>query len=621
MKSKRLKFRFVLLCFLFTSLVATGQEKPVGQSDSTKVQKEPACTDFVFSQTALRQLGDYDLGKWSNQLPHFWVARMPQFGQPQLLQNSAVPGWMTQVIWQGISLTDPVYGVFDLNFLPVVPIDTLRVIDFTTLEINNENVTAPRPYTQVFYHTGDNGLTDVNILFRRGFSHGIKFKTGADFFKYGGIYSNSKVNIFRLHADLTIPLSERAKLTYRVLSNKQETGTPGAINKNYQIQFSRLQRKALRQDHALELSYNYSQKWRALFQVQIHRDEREYTDWKLPWHTLEKMSWANLSAAATRVTKSSTTLFRLQAEAVSASRNGFAGISEFPGKILLTHQINLGSNRFAASLKASVYSRNKRAFTTNIIWNRGISGSLNLSASGFYRQVVPPLGWRRGRVLPFENQPWPIMVQTADSTFITHAHADKTAELKGGQIKLKWHSSSRFDLYAGFLFQQVANLEYPINLTEPEIQFKTAPDYFSSSLFLSADFTFTNWLSATTRYQFTGYSQRESPDLLEIPNQHLFFNVHATHSFFQNNLKANLLIYTEYMSRRNSYGLTQDFSQFTIETLPALPLLHVKLIFEVGDADVFFYWYNLTNQSFAYRSQHTIPGWQFQFGVRWKFWN
>lgn len=621
MKSKTANLRSILFLLLFTPLMASGQEKPVDHSDSTKVRQEPVGADFVFSQTALRQLGDYDPGKWFNQLPHFWVARAPQFGQPQVLLNSALPTWMTQINWQGISLTDPVYGVFDLNFLSVVPIDTLRATGDATLKINNGSVTTPRPFTQVFYHAGDNSLTDVDILFRRGFSHGIKLQTGADFFKYGGIYSNSKTDIFRLYADLTIPLSDRTLLAYRVLSNKHETGYPGAINEFYQTQFTRLHRKVLRQDHVLTVRYNFPKKWRAQLDLQFHQDEREYTDWNLPWHTLVKMNWTSLSAAATRVTKSSDTMFRLQTEAVTASRTGFATISEFPGKIFLTHRINWGANRFAASLTASVYNRDKQAFTAAVMWDREIAKSFNLSARSFYRQVMPPLGWRRGRVLPFENQPWPIMVQTADSTFITHAQTSKTAELKGGQIRFKWHSSSRLDLYADFLFQQVANLEYPINLMEPEIQFKTAPDYFSSSLFLNACFSVTNWLSATVRYQYSDYSQRESPDLLEIPNHRLFLNVHTSHSFFQNNLKANLLIYTEYLSQRKSYGLTADFSQFSIKTLPAVPLLHVKLIFEIGDADVFIYWYNLTNRSFAYRSQQTIPGWQFQFGVRWKFWD
>ena len=172
-----------------------------------------------------------------------------------------------------------------------------------------------------------------------------------------------------------------------------------------------------------------------------------------------------------------------------------------------------------------------------------------------------------------------------------------------------------------FLLQQVQNLTYPQAINSDQIEFTTVPSYYSTGLFLNINFRPFKWISFTGRYQYAGIFDRQTPDLIEIPDHWFNLKMHITKYLFKNNLKANLLIFNEFLSSRWSYGLNSEFSKYLIEPLDAIPLLHLKLLFEVGDAEIFIHWNNLTNQTYAYRSQQRIPGWQFQYGVRWKFWD
>jgi len=629
MNTNVIRIVFLLFISVFINDITYGDVFPQDSkffksevNDSTKIKKENL--SFHFTQSKLHQLGDYDLARWLTHLPHTWVTRSPQFGQPQAFQGIGTPIWMSEISWNGMELVDPIYGNFDLNFLPVVPIDTLRTKNpiQSSLEIIDEKVSTTRPYSQVFYNAGGNELKNVDILFRRGFSKGILFKAGANFFKYGGIYFNSKYDIFKQNSEIFIPLSNKLNLTYKYLSNRIESGYPGAIDQNYTVQFNRLHRKVLRQDHGIDLDYFFSDRWQGKMQFQYHQDKREYTDWKLPWHSVDKQRWADLSTRITRISNSSTSNFGVTAQALYTSRLNEERLKEFPIKLFLSHhQKTVFNSEIKAKISYSKYNSDWHGYLGELGFSKKLNEKIKIITSGYYKQQVLPFGWRNGRILPFENQLWPIIFTGSDFNFYTETRPESPVTISGIRLRIKWRPTAKIEIYSDVQFQQIKNLSFPQTGVSGNIEFKNIPKYHSTGFFLNTKFHMTDWLTFTGRYQNSTFSSQEFPNAIEVPKHWIFAQLHASRFFFQNNLKANILLFSELISERNSYNLTFSESSVYLDFFEAVPLFHLKLTFEIGKTEIFLHWNNLSDQLYYFRSQQPIPGWQFQYGVIWRFWD
>lgn len=231
------------------------------------------------------------------------------------------------------------------------------------------------------------------------------------------------------------------------------------------------------------------------------------------------------------------------------------------------------------------------------------------------------MGWRAGRVMPFEYQPWTISINQADSTFISPSKPKKPVRVTGSRFRLNIKPSDKLIVYADLLYQQIAELTFPATAGTGQLEFFTNPDFRSFGLFINGKFLVTDWLSLTGRYQYSNFSNRKSPDLAEIPDHWFFLQLYSSRYFFQKNLKANFVFNVENIGMRSSYELFSADSDYGPELLENIRLINLKLIFEISSAEIFLHWQNLTDQSYSYRSQQPMPGLQFHFGVRWKFWD
>lgn len=223
--------------------------------------------------------------------------------------------------------------------------------------------------------------------------------------------------------------------------------------------------------------------------------------------------------------------------------------------------------------------------------------------------------------MPFENQPWPLFLQQVDSTFVTPVHPRHPVKLAGVRLAVRWQATPTVQLHTDVLLQHIATLSFPTTGEKESIQFIPVAGFWFAGLFLNAAITVREGLGITARYQYSGFTKKDSPEFTEIPNHRLFFQLLLHRSFFHKNLNATALFSTELLGNRKSYGIGPGATRITVERLPAVPIFHLKLIFEIGDAEIFLYWFNFTNRLYSYRSLQPIPGWQFQYGVRWKFWD
>jgi len=226
MKKNMKMIVFCLLSGWFSTEDAVANFQMIDESQSDLADSTDTIdsgTNFLFTQQEFYRMGDYDLGKWFAHFPHSWISQVPQYGQPQVFQGIATPAWMSDIRWNNTPLVDPIYGNFDLQFLPVFSMDTVAVKGkkiehvgnpIAQLAITSKKLQTLKPYTQVFYNAGDYDLNHVDILFMRGFSRQIQFKTGTNFFKYKGMYPNSNYDRFRINVEMTVPLSNKLNMMY-----------------------------------------------------------------------------------------------------------------------------------------------------------------------------------------------------------------------------------------------------------------------------------------------------------------------------------------------------------------------------------------------------------------------
>ncbi len=257
------------------------------------------------------------------------------------------------------------------------------------------------------------------------------------------------------------------------------------------------------------------------------------------------------------------------------------------------------------------HNRDWQSFFSGLELGKKLSRQINVKTSIFYQRTVAPLGWRTGRVMPFEYQPWTITIKQADSTFISESRPEKPVSVTGSRFRINVRPSAKLIFYADLLFQQIAELTFPATAKTGQIEFFTNPDFRSVGLFINARFLVTDWLSVTGRYQYSNFSNRRSPDLGEIPDHWFFLQLQASRYFFQKNLKANFVFNAEHLGKRSSYELFSADSDYGPEILDSIPLINLKLIFEISSAEIFLHWQNLTEQIYSYRSQQPLPGLQF----------
>ena len=144
-----------------------------------------------------------------------------------------------------------------------------------------------------------------------------------------------------------------------------------------------------------------------------------------PAGNLEKLKWAELSTQVERKTASSSTSAGITTEAAYASRLGHKMIKEFPLSLSLLHQRNfLSASEILINTGYTFYNSDWRGYFGRLKLKKKLSEQINVNASIFHQLLAPPLGWREGRVMPFEYQPWTILIKGADSTFISESKPD-----------------------------------------------------------------------------------------------------------------------------------------------------------------------------------------------------
>ncbi len=563
---------------------------------------------------------DHDLSTWIQQFPHVWISRSPQVGHPHQVQILGRPVWMGEIQWLGMSMNDPVYGLLDLNFLPLITMTKLELRN-SSINILPLEVLSPEPFSQVYYRQGQNNESEVDVLFQRGIGKQGSFHMGGTFVGSDGRIANSTVGNEKYRAQLQFPLWKNYKLTYHILTNRYKANYPGNIYADSVIQFNNLRRKVRRVDHFLEIDFPDSGKWVKSVAAEYHSDRRDYTGSSIGINTEDITKWGKVTGFFSQKSERSKSKVGFNFMGAGASSLGLDSFHEFPVSISVSTHRKIRKDIFALlDFDYTYHNKTWQSRNLHFSFEREFSGFTSAKLVVFDNLTVPPLGWRNGKLLPFENQPWPLLFSTIDSTFTIQSKPNESVGNRGARLQFSWNNKKQTGFFADLYYQHTRNLVFPIMSADSTTKMMISPNFHSLGLFIKVKTNLGKAIKLSGKYQLSHYSNLTSPELNEIPNHQFWLQFHMNKILLSENLDAHLILTGEFLSSRYSYGYPQDLELMKF-LLDNVMLIHAKFMFHIGDARIFFQWQNLSDQIYTYRILQDQSGRNFQYGVIWTFWN
>ena len=263
---KRLLTLFVFSCFVPTVVLAYNTDQ-----DSLQALPLPQVTLCVDS---LQHRNSQDFNDLLWMMPGIWVRDLGTAGQwaEPHIQGSTTA--QVTILWDDLYLNDLWTGRADLNLIPPGMVSTIKSLSTTdnlayfdlgsTLLFQNAQPKTIRPYTKIYYQTGNN-YSNTDVLFSQQLTERWQFVSGVRLLKYGSddVYESSNVQKHQgqtVFSELTFQMTENWKWTYHILSNKNRSNLPyhvPSVLDTTIIENPRLKRE--RTDHALSLNGTWNQ--------------------------------------------------------------------------------------------------------------------------------------------------------------------------------------------------------------------------------------------------------------------------------------------------------------------------------------------------------------------------
>ncbi len=573
-------------------------------------------------------LADHNPAVWADVLPGLWASHSAQYGQPVHVLRAGSPFWSSRILWNGISLQDPVFGILDLNTIPLLSGHLLVTGSQAGLSrfpadlaVFSRNRVERRAFSRVYYRTGDNGLNHVDVQFERGIGKRSFLRLGTAFFNYGGIFSNSAVHHQSTRLEMRTSVAGKARLTYRLLTSALRNGYPGEVFPNYFVEFFYLRRKAGRQDHLLQVDSLRILGGNLVIQVQLHRLQLRYKDVRARYSSWQRLDWGQFGVGYQKSGPGRAVAVAVRAAPAKVVGPADARASQLPVQFTSQAGLQLPA-RFSFTFRGrlEMFSPGLLSGGLMIGLRRGQAGGLHWSLSGRYRKQVAPLGYRSGLLPLFENLAWPTGPAEADSLFFVRGAAPKVLQSYGARFRVEWRRTQRFRLAGYLALARYRNLFFAERQDSARANWRVLHSAGVLNALLE-----TAWLPAPGirfrfQYQFFGGAAR-LPEWIEIPRHRIGAQMLFQRDFFAHNLHSFLVLNLFYYSGRESYGRDPESGRVLRYTLAPAFVVNVRLLFRIGDARIFLQWQNLTNRSYSLRAFQPVPGWQFHYGVLWNFWN
>jgi hypothetical protein len=605
-----------LILFGYGTVRAGLDQKP----DSTGVS--PAFRGFSIEEWLY--LPDHVPVKWTALLPHRWISRLPQYDQPHYPAVLGVPSWAVPVVFNGMELVDPLFGLLDLNELPVMDLANVETFADSTvvmpfpLVFRTDSVTSVRPYTRIYYRTGDNGLSDVDVQFQQRLSSNQAFSLAANFLRYDGIYVNSRVKAQKLRFFLQFGLPFGLVGEYRVLGNAHRNGFPGRILPGYAVQYPQRLRIVPRQDHLLHIRRKEKTDWNPSLDLEYHRISYQYKDIPSTVISNARFDWGGVRFGLHPV--GGTLWGEVQVTGLRYVLNSRKN-SDIRTRLVLGFQRRVRwKYRVRLFISQTMFLSGWKGSQVRFDVGREIKGRFSPTFSAFLSRSVPPLLLRDGGFLPYENQPWAVSSDLPDSLLWGQDSISSPFKFHGFVLNIsRWHLY-RFSWLISAAFVRGKEYPFPLQTADSLLHWKSSNAYWNAGIFLRWFWQPGSKLVLRGTYQYWHTGAFKIAPFLEVPAHRAYLQLRGQQKFFSGNLLVTAVVGLEYFTPRKSV-LLEKVGLGKVVELPELFLLHSRLHFSVGDVQIFLQWQNLFNRAYSMRAGYLVPGWQFHYGVIWKLWD
>ncbi|HUL42925.1 MAG TPA: TonB-dependent receptor [Bacteroidota bacterium] len=588
--------------------------------------------------------GTYDYRSFTDLLTFSPGVFTREFGSPGQFPDVTVRGLGAREIgyfYDGISLNDPLFGVFDPYLLPTEQIDRLEYISGSEASLYGLNSTggavnilskskkALHPFSQLRYSEGANGYSFVDGMVSQDILRGMNITAGAQHQTFGPWYPNTDFDAWNGRFKIRYSVSSHVEFFASELYNKTQLNLSSGVDlltpdsarfdqrqatmRNTDA-YEKIGRHDVRAGGAFKLLPDTDAVTTATFylssSLREFRDEENrpnpngillQQDERAQWMGLKIDQVLSAGSQSMDVGAEIQSQRTLVTPAIDEHRN-----TEFDlyGKAALSAADILSVTPFA---RVEQYLGQKKL-------GYGVDGTLS-AASGisFFG------GYARSYRFPTVEERYGL------DTVLTSSLSDESVEqhdaFEGG-LRIKSDDAS-FEI-SGF---------HRIILNPIVVASQSAPGTSSPYEFVQLAKETLRGITASARVRFSSFyvegtgqfldRRNDQDDTVNFPRWTGTAGIYYWDKLFKNhlNLKAGVRArgFSEYVGKEfNQQGLVY-LPGGEQSAVPATAIIDLVVLAQISDATLHFIWENFLDRQYIMTSFYPMPGRQIRFGVTWIF--
>lgn len=628
---KTLPFAILLIGLISTQLVFAqeiinnfkAQDSVVVRSDSviSKLTDEGkyhlsdtsyANLTWEMPKSVINQYFHEDLGNILQYIPGVFLFDFGSSGQELQAGFHGANNRQVAIVFDDRPLFDPVFGGFDLNFLPVAFIRKLDVQPglsspqvFSSAEvisITSDDFSDDAPYSQVSYHKAPYGYSDVDVVFGQRISKKMTLLVGGFIKSFDGKTASQNMEQQNVRMKINYTLSPRWNFQYSLLNNKLNRHVLNPDLDNIAFQFPDAIQKNNRTDHTLKINGRLFNSFKNNFKANVFYSNQE----------------SNLSDKATNN--------RLQTPATYFGlnlKNSFSmlgQVASFGGNFLhqQTDADSIGKHQHASGslfsqIHWNVTDKIRTEFNGNLLFHTffptqysgGIASYFRISKSlefslGIKQSIRYPTFFELNSTGPFIGEP----------ALDQELHREINTGLR---LKLQPNLSLMTNVY----FKSIDRFVEIHTIDSSTVRFINRT---KSSKFAGADVQL-NWDIFTRLAAFFAFQTIDNATLFDQPQYKLLSYLQYSDSLFQGDLCPTLRLEGVMIGARKSNYSNRFYLLKNTENLNPVFLLNAHLLLNFGNLKVFFSLENILDNKYQTIYGYPMKRRSLHYGIRWEFWN
>jgi outer membrane cobalamin receptor len=563
-------------------------------------------------KSIINQYFHEDLGDVLHYIPGVFLFDFGSSGQELQAGFHGANNRQVAIVFDDRPLFDPVYGGFDLNFLPVAFIRKLDVQTglSTPLVLSNSEIISvssddygeDAPYSQVSYHKAPYGYSDVDAVFGQRISRKMTLLVGGFIKSFDGKTVSQNFEQQNVRMKINYTLSPRWNFQYSLLNNKLNRHILNPDLDDISFQLPNATQKNNRIDHTLKINGRLFGSFNESFRANVFYSNQESK-------ITDKVSNLRLNTPATYFG------FNL--------KNGFS---------ILGQNAAIGGNFIHQKTDADSIGKQQHSsgsLFAQFHWNvtdkirTDINGNLlfhNLFQTQFSGGITSYFQITKSLELSLcikQSIRYPTFFElNSKGTFIGDPVLKEEIhrEINSGlRLKLKPNISLMTNVY-------LKSIDRFVDIQTIDTLTARFLNRTKSMQFAGADVQL-NWDIFSRLSTFFAFQTIDNTNLFDQPQYKFTSYLQYSDSLFQNDLCPTLRLEGVVIGARKSNYSNRFYLLQSPENLNPLFLFNAHLVLNFGNLKVFISLENILDKKYQMIYGFPMKERSLHYGIRWEFWN